>query len=102
MPRENALKIIRLGTQLDIPVCAAGNVYYCQDEEIFYHILLGGELRYIDGEGAVGLSLCETECMLDLFKYLGEEKAYEVVVTNTNHIADMTDKMSPLPGYREQ
>lgn len=102
MPRENVLMIIRLGTQLDIPVCAAGNVYYCRDEEIVYHILLGDEPRYFDGEGAIGLSLCETECMLDLFKYLGEEKAYEVVVTNTNRIADMIDKMSPLPGYREQ
>lgn len=102
MPRENVLKIIRLGTQLDIPVCAAGNVYYCRDEEIVYHILLGDEPRYVVGEGAIGLSLCETECMLDLFKYLGEEKAYEVVVTNTNRIADMIDKMSPLPGYREQ
>lgn len=102
MPKETVLKIIRLGTQLDIPVCATGNVYYCRDEEIVYHILLGDEPRYIDGEGAVGLSLCETECMLELFKYLGEEKAYEVVVTNTNRIADMIDKMSPLPGYREQ
>ena len=102
MPRENVLKIIRLGMQLDIPVCVTGNVYYCRDEEIVYHILLGDEPRYIDGEGAIGLSLCETECMLDLFKYLGEEKAYEVVVTNTNRISDMIDKMSPLPGYREQ
>lgn len=102
MPRENVLKIIRLGTQLDIPVCAAGNVYYCWDEEILYHILLGDEPRYIDGEGAVGLSLCETDDMLRAFRYLGEEKAYEVVVTNTNRIADMIDKMSPLPGYSEQ
>ena len=102
MPRENVLKIIRLGTQLDIPVCAAGNVYYCWDEEILYHILLGDEPRYIDGEGAVGLSLCETDDMLRAFRYLGEEKAYEVVVTNTNRISDMIDKMSPLPGYREQ
>lgn len=102
MPRENVLKIIRLGTQLDIPVCAAGNVYYCRDEEIISHILLGDEPRYVDGEGAIELSLCETECMLELFKYLGEEKAYEVVVTNTNRIADMIDKMSPLPGYSKQ
>ena len=102
MPRETVLKIIRLGTQLDIPVCAAGNVYYCRDEEILYHILLGDEPRYIDGEGAVGLSLCETDDMLRAFRYLGEEKAYEVVVTNTNRISDMIDKMSPLPGYSEQ
>ncbi len=84
MPRENILKIIRLGTQLDIPVCAAGNVYYCRDEEIISHILLGDEPRYVDGEDTVGLSLCETDEMLDSFRYLGEEKVYEVVVTNTN------------------
>lgn len=102
MPKENVLKIIRLGTQLDISVCAAGNVYYCRDEEIVYHILLGDEPRYIDGEDAVGLSLRETDEMLKLFRYLGEEKAYEVVVTNTNRIADMIDKLSPLPGYSEQ
>lgn len=102
MPRETVLKIIRLGTQLDIPVCAAGNVYYCRDEEIVYHILRGDEPRYIDGEGAVGLSLCETDDMLRAFRYLGGEKAYEVVVTNTNRISDMIENLSPPSVFSEQ
>ena len=102
MPRETVLKIIRLGTQLDIPVCAAGNVYYCRDEEIIYHILLGDEPRYIDGECAVGLSLRETDDMLSTFRYLGEEKAYEVVVTNTNRISDMIENLSPPSVFSEQ
>lgn len=102
MPKETVLKIIRLGTQLDIPVCATGNVYYCRDEEIVYHILRGDEPRYIDGECAVGLSLCETDDMLRAFRYLGEEKAYEVVASNTNRISDMIENLSPPSVFSEQ
>ena len=97
MPQENVLKIIRLGTQLDIPVCATGNVYFYYDKEIAYHILLGDEPRYIDSENRTGLSLLTTEEMRWEFKYLGEEKAYEVVVTNTNLIANMISDVRIIP-----
>lgn len=97
MPQENVLKIIRLGTQLDIPVCAAGNVYFSCENEIEYHILLGDEPRYVDSEIRTELSLWATEEMLWVFKYLGEEKAYEVVVTNTNLIANMIGDLNIIP-----
>ncbi|MBO4854332.1 MAG: PolC-type DNA polymerase III [Oscillospiraceae bacterium] len=106
--REFNRTVVRLGEELGKPVCATGDVHFQEPEdEVYRRILLTGNMvkkddpkkyeKLADINAPLPLYFKTTDEMLEEFKYLGEEKSYEVVVTNPRHIADLIEEIELLP-----
>lgn len=91
--------IVKLGDKLGIPVVASGNVHYLnENDKIYRKILINsqGGANPLNRHKLPDVHFRTTNEMLDEFSFLGAEKAKEIVVANTNKIADMIETIKPV------
>ena len=95
--RDYNRKIVALGERMNKPVVATCDVHFIDpDDEVYRRILMAGK-GFCDADNQPPLYFRTTEEMLAEFAYLGQEKCREVVITNTNLIADMIEETKPVP-----
>ncbi|MCI8880188.1 PolC-type DNA polymerase III [Clostridiaceae bacterium] len=95
--RDYNRKILKLADELGKPCVATGDVHFLEPEDEAYRRILMAGQGFGDADNQAPLYLKTTEEMLAEFAYLGEDRAYEVVVKNTNMIADMLEPIRPVP-----
>lgn len=93
-------KIISLGEQLNLPVVATGNVHYVNENDAIYRKILiasQGGANPLNRQALPLVHFRTTDEMLAEFAFLGDEKAYDLVVTNSNRIANEIGEVHPIP-----
>ncbi len=95
--RQLNKNIVKLGEMYDRPVVATCDVHFLDKYmSIYRKVLLKGQ-GFSDSDDDIPLYFRTTDEMIEEFSYLGKEKCYEVVVTNTNIIANSIGDVKPIP-----
>ena len=93
-------RIVELGEHYNKPVVATCDVHFLDPEdEVYRRIIMAGK-GFKDADDQPPVYLRTTKEMLEEFKYLGPEKAREVVITNTQMINEQIEKISPVLPYK--
>ncbi|GAE36067.1 DNA polymerase III alpha subunit [Halalkalibacter akibai JCM 9157] len=98
--QEIVTNIIELGEKLNKPVVATGNAHYLHEEDYIYRKILiasQGGANPLNKQTLPEVHFRTTDEMLEAFSFLGEEKAKEVVVANTQKVADLIEEIHPIP-----
>ena len=90
-------KVIHIADALGKMTVATCDVHFIDPEDSRYRAILMAGQGFTDADQQAPLYFRTTEEMLSEFSYLGEETAKEIVITNTNKIADMIEKIIPIP-----
>ncbi|WEG11586.1 PolC-type DNA polymerase III [Pullulanibacillus sp. KACC 23026] len=96
--RDIIRKLVDLGDKMDKPVVATGNVHYLDENDFLYRkILIASQSgNPLNRQKQPPVHFRTTDEMLEEFSFLGEERAKQIVVTNTHHIAELIEEIRPV------
>ena len=90
-------RIVEIGDKLGKPIVATGDVHFLDPHDEYYRRILMSGQGYQDAEKQAPLYFKTTDEMLEEFRYLGEQKARDVVIYSPNEIAASIDDIKPIP-----